>query len=213
VLRGDLPAVPADPNGKSRRAKNGSPALAGVVVGGIWRLIAEVDGRRVEVEEVGDVDPRNKEHDGERLKDAASDALKRCAMRLGLGLHLWAQEHYFLDQQLAAQLAAAPPQEQDAQTSEPGGTGERSGGPSPSEPTEDRTERREAPATATTPLPPDFDHLSSPGRARAWIRGQGEGFRATVDAKATEAGVALGEASLDDLRDLIRVAWGEQQAA
>jgi hypothetical protein len=24
-------------------------------------------------------------------------------MRLGLGLHLWAQEHYFLDQQLRAQ--------------------------------------------------------------------------------------------------------------
>jgi hypothetical protein len=24
-------------------------------------------------------------------------------MRLGLGLHLWAQEHYFLDQQLKAQ--------------------------------------------------------------------------------------------------------------
>ena len=36
------------------------------------------------------------------FKDAASDALKRCAMRLGLGLHLWAQEHYFLDQQLRA---------------------------------------------------------------------------------------------------------------
>jgi hypothetical protein len=26
-------------------------------------------------------------------------------MRLGLGLHLWAQEHYFLDQQLRAQRA------------------------------------------------------------------------------------------------------------
>jgi hypothetical protein len=26
-------------------------------------------------------------------------------MRLGLGLHLWAQEHYFLDQQLRAQHA------------------------------------------------------------------------------------------------------------
>jgi hypothetical protein len=27
-----------------------------------------------------------------------SDAVKRCAMRVGVGLHLWSQENYVLDQ-------------------------------------------------------------------------------------------------------------------
>ncbi len=107
VIRGDVAAVPPDPAARSRRGKSGTPALHNVVVGGIWRLTATVDGRQVRVEEVGDVgDVHNWAHDGARLKDAASDALKRCAMRLGLGLHLWAQEHYFLDQQLRAQQRA-----------------------------------------------------------------------------------------------------------
>jgi hypothetical protein len=107
VIRGDMPAVPADPHARSRRGKAGTPALRNVVVGGIWRLTCTIDGRRVHVEEVGDVgDVHNWPHDGARLKDAASDALKRCAMRFGLGLHLWAQEHYFLDHQLQAQAPA-----------------------------------------------------------------------------------------------------------
>jgi len=105
IIRGDVPAQPPDPSAQSRRGKAGTPALVNVVVGGVWRLRATIDGRSVRVEEVGDVgDIHNWPHDGARLKDAASDAVKRCAMRLGLGLHLWAAEHYFLDQQLKAQL-------------------------------------------------------------------------------------------------------------
>ena len=105
ILRGDVPAIPPDPHGRSPRARAGAPALRNVVVGGVWRLTCEIDGRRVRIEEIGDVgEPHNWPHDGARLKDAASDALKRCAMRLGLGLHLWAQEQYFLDRQLAALL-------------------------------------------------------------------------------------------------------------
>jgi hypothetical protein len=108
IIRGDVAAVPPDPNGRSRRAKAGTPGLQHVVVGGVWRLTCEVDGRRVQIEEVGDVgDVYNWPHDGARLKDAASDALKRCAMRLSLGLHLWAQEHYFLDRQLRAIVGQA----------------------------------------------------------------------------------------------------------
>ena len=104
VVRGDVPARPPDPTAKSRRGKEGTPALQGIIVGVTVRLTCEIDGRRTGVTEVGDVgDVHNWPHDGARLKDAASDALKRCAMRLGLGLHLWAQEHYFLDQQLKAQ--------------------------------------------------------------------------------------------------------------
>lgn len=107
VLRGDVPAVPPDPDGRSTRAKAGTPALSQVVTGAVWRLTCDVDGRRTRVEEVGDTDPHNWATDGARLKDAASDALKRCAMRLGLGLHLWADEHYFLDRQLATTSAAS----------------------------------------------------------------------------------------------------------
>jgi hypothetical protein len=105
IIRGDVAEVAPIPNGKSRRARTGTPALHNIAVGGVWRLTCEVDGRRVRIEEIGDVgDVHNWPHDGARLKDAASDALKRCAMRLGLGLHLWAQEHYFLDRQLWAVL-------------------------------------------------------------------------------------------------------------
>jgi hypothetical protein len=104
IIRGDVAAVPPDPSARSRRGKAGTPELRNIVVGGIWRLRATIDGHPVQVEEVGDVgDVHNWPHDGARLKDAASDALKRCSMRVGLGLHLWAQEHYFLDQQLRAQ--------------------------------------------------------------------------------------------------------------
>jgi hypothetical protein len=38
---------------------------------------------------------------------AASDGLKRCAMRLGLGLHLWAGGNYFLDKWLTRRREAA----------------------------------------------------------------------------------------------------------
>lgn len=78
----------------------------GVVVGCTATLNAVVDGRPVQVTEVGDV-----EHPGtnnaSNLKNAASDALKRCAMRLGVGLHLWSQDNYYLDKALGKRLEAA----------------------------------------------------------------------------------------------------------
>ena len=77
----------------------------GVAVGCIGRLEVTVDGRPVVIEEVGDV-----EHPGansaSNLKNASSDALKRAAMRLGLGLHLWVGEHYYLDRALEKRLSA-----------------------------------------------------------------------------------------------------------
>jgi len=101
VIRGDVAEVPPNPQGQSKRAKAGTPALSGVVVGGVWRLVVELDGRTVRVEEAGDCeDPANWRHDGQRLKQVASDALKRCAMRVGLGLHLWSGDAYVLDQRL-----------------------------------------------------------------------------------------------------------------
>ena len=102
VLRGDVAAIPPNPSGKSTRAKEGAPALSNVVVGVLLALTIEIDERTVTVTEVGDCEqPHNWPHDGARMKDAMSDAIKRCAMRLGVGIHLWAQQEFFLDRALA----------------------------------------------------------------------------------------------------------------
>ncbi len=76
-----------------------------VITGVILALTVEIDGELVTVEEAGDVEqPFNWRTDGARLKDAVSDAVKRCAMAMGVGLHLWSQfdgqSEYFLDEQL-----------------------------------------------------------------------------------------------------------------
>lgn len=67
----------------------------GVVSGCTATLSCEIDGRRVSITEVGDVEhpsPNN----GSNLKSASSDALKRCAARIGLGTHLWSGDNYYL---------------------------------------------------------------------------------------------------------------------
>ncbi len=82
----------------------GKDDLGDVVVGCTAALTVTVDGQQVTVEEVGDCEnPGNWPHDGARMKDAASDAFKRCAMRLGVGLHLWSQGEFSLDVQLGNQ--------------------------------------------------------------------------------------------------------------
>jgi hypothetical protein len=60
------------------------------------------------VEEFGEADNPQSKTNGARAKDACSDAIKRCAMRLGNGLHLWAQESYFLFEQLQAKAESTP---------------------------------------------------------------------------------------------------------
>ena len=73
------------------------------VVGCILELTVNIDGERIYVQEAGDAEnPGGRKNNGALLKDAASDAIKRCAMRLGLGLHLWSQEDYFLYDYLEA---------------------------------------------------------------------------------------------------------------
>ncbi len=73
----------------------------GAVLGCIVELSVEIDGRPTTVQEVGEVELKYKKdqpktpenditgHDGVRLKLAMSDGVKRCAMRLGLGLGMW----------------------------------------------------------------------------------------------------------------------------
>jgi hypothetical protein len=68
-----------------------------MVTGCYGVLRATIDGVAVEVREPGGVENAQMiDGDGERLKHSASDALKRCAMSAGLGLHIWAQDNYFL---------------------------------------------------------------------------------------------------------------------
>lgn len=101
VIRGWVPGKAPNPQGESKRAKAGVPVLENAVVGVILRMTCAVDGRECVVEEAGDCeDPHNWANDGARLKDAMSDAYKRCAMRLGVGLHLWAQDDFYLFKKL-----------------------------------------------------------------------------------------------------------------
>jgi hypothetical protein len=78
----------------------------GVVVGCLATLEVMVDGDFVTITEVGDVEHPSG-NNASNLKNAASDALKRCAMRLGVGLHLWSGENYYLDKALAKRIEAA----------------------------------------------------------------------------------------------------------
>jgi len=68
----------------------------GQLHGCILRMTYEIDGQTVVIEEAGDVE-RPGANNGANAKNAVSDAVKRCAMRVGVGLHLWSQENYVLD--------------------------------------------------------------------------------------------------------------------
>tara|TARA_A100001015_G_C14786058_1_gene631121 strand:- start:328 stop:759 length:432 start_codon:yes stop_codon:yes gene_type:complete len=83
----------------------------GIITGVILKLSCVIDGKEISVVEAGDVEnPSNWKTNGARMKDAMSDAIKRCAMALGVGLHLWSQidgeDEYFLDKQLEKELNA-----------------------------------------------------------------------------------------------------------
>ena len=67
------------------------------------RLTADVDGKQVTVSGAG-TETFQGDSTGEKIKKMESDAFKRAAAKLGVGLHLWAQDQYFLDKQLAKDL-------------------------------------------------------------------------------------------------------------
>lgn len=110
--------------------KTNDVVLPNVVVGAVCRLTLEINGKSYCYEEVGDVEhPGNWRHDGARMKDAMSDAIKRCAMRAGIGLHLWAQDEFYLYDRLRAMESSESPM--DSEETEPSGsvgTGEGAGG-------------------------------------------------------------------------------------
>lgn len=104
IVRGWVAPIEANPNANSKRAKEGRPVLESAVVGVVLRMTATVDGRTCTVEEAGDCeDPHNWSTDGQRLKDAMSDAYKRAAMRFGVALHLWAGDQFYLGAKLLKQ--------------------------------------------------------------------------------------------------------------
>ena len=125
------------------------PDLENVIVGVTCRMSVEIDGREVSVEDTGDCEqPHNWKTDGARLKDAMSDAYKRCAARLGVGLHLWSQDEFFLYDALPSgeETSEAPAREQAAPTTPaessrgpqegvPGDEPRRADQPAPSSPT------------------------------------------------------------------------------
>lgn len=72
----------------------------GQVQGVVLRMVFNIDGQTVVIDEIGECE-RPGQNDGLNAKNAVSDAVKRCAMRTGLGLALWAQGTYILDKALA----------------------------------------------------------------------------------------------------------------
>jgi hypothetical protein len=79
----------------------------GIAVGCIGRLQVTIDGRPTVIEEVGDCENITP-NSASNLMVASSTAIKRAAMRLGLGLHLWVgTEHYYLDRSLEKRLRAS----------------------------------------------------------------------------------------------------------
>lgn len=88
----------------------------------IGRLTCTIDGKRVSVDEVGDCEnPSNWKTEGGRLKDAISDCLKRCAMRIGCGLHLWSGEDFQLYDVLLAGSREVSTGSEHGPTTPPGG--------------------------------------------------------------------------------------------
>jgi hypothetical protein len=156
LLRGDVAEVPPNPQARSDRGKQGTPRLTNVVVGARCQLTATIDGSNATIVEIGDVeDPHNWNNDGKRAKAAASDGLKRCAMRLGLGLHIWTdRESYLLDKWLPL-----PPRDTAAQGNGSAGPAQARTAPASTEPpaqpaTHTRQQDSAEPAEAPPPASP-----------------------------------------------------------
>ena len=71
----------------------------GHVISARCTLVVDSPEGEKTVTSCGDVEPsainmfkNGKKSEGELIKDAESDALKRCCMRLGIGLHMWEQD-------------------------------------------------------------------------------------------------------------------------
>lgn len=62
-------------------------------------MTVTIDGRKVSVQECGDAENAGaKGKNGTLLQTASSSAFKKCAMRFGVGLHLWSKGEYHLEE-------------------------------------------------------------------------------------------------------------------
>ena len=71
----------------------------GTLTGCLGELTVYIDGEKRVVQDYGDVE-HNQNNNGANAKHCSSDAFKRCASHLGLGLHVWINNQYFLEQVL-----------------------------------------------------------------------------------------------------------------
>lgn len=95
IVRGDFDEVITSPNDENKRRI--WPGRTNAIVGVIQSLECTIDDEPFYVEEVGTPEGYYMApHDGERLKKACSDAIKRCGMRAGVALDLWSKGAYFL---------------------------------------------------------------------------------------------------------------------
>lgn len=98
-VRGHIPAW------QSKNGQRQNPERPQGIVACLARLTVVIDSETYVVTEIGVSNSPEVHSDGENLKTAASDAYKRCWMRLGLGLELWVEQGespspYFLHNQL-----------------------------------------------------------------------------------------------------------------
>jgi len=104
LIRGLAPEVPG------KNGKPGFPAVQNAVTGALVTIKATIDGQEIAITEVGECEnPAVRKTDGERAKMAISDGIKRCWMRVGLGLHLWSGDDYTLADAIAEPAAPEPP--------------------------------------------------------------------------------------------------------
>lgn len=66
--------------------------------GVILEMTFNVDGETITIEEIGETE-RPSDNNAGNMKVAVSDAVKRCSMRVGLGLEIWT-DNYRLDKAL-----------------------------------------------------------------------------------------------------------------
>lgn len=184
--------------------------LRNVIVGATYRLTCEIDGRRTVVEQTGDVgNPTNWQHDGARLKDAESDALKRCASRIGLGLHLWSKGHYGLAKWLEAELARNnQDRRDDGQPTEASSARAPEGGaPSPTPPSG---------STDQHDFVTDLPEITTVDQAKEYIKAQSPQWQAEFRHQsdfARDAGTLAGLEPLAMWVELIRRTWAQQGIA
>lgn len=69
----------------------------GKFVGMYGKLTVTIDGIKKTIKCIGT--PQTTEDEGNALKQSETDAFKRCALQIGLGLHLWTKQgEWFLSQ-------------------------------------------------------------------------------------------------------------------